>query len=278
MTLKQVYEGVLVEINKTEAPSFLLEDFNYLVNKAITMYVNKRYNIYDINQQTTDDLRVLKTNVTLTPTKASNSIYPGTYEVTLPNDYLHLLNCICVFKSLKPYKCYKQDDLLYYSARKSTSDAWPLILINPYLSPSYKRPYYFIQNIPSTNLNENSKNSEEQSNIIRIGKTVSTTSVRLSNPSEIKLEIRYGKDSSIFSLESIHVDYLKTPQYLKLTQEQFDLVEDTSQILEFPDYVCQEIINELVLLILENSSDSRLQTHIAVSQSVAPPVQTTNTK
>lgn len=38
----------------------LLEDFNYFINKAVNQYINKKYNIYDINQQSTDDLRVLK--------------------------------------------------------------------------------------------------------------------------------------------------------------------------------------------------------------------------
>lgn len=44
-----------------------------------------------------------------------------------------------------------------------------------------------------------------------------------------------------------------------------DLTEDTSQIMEFPDYVCQEIINELVHIVMENGSNPRLQTHIPVS-------------
>ena len=44
-----------------------------------------------------------------------------------------------------------------------------------------------------------------------------------------------------------------------------DLTVDTSQIIEFPDYVCQEIVNELVHLVMENTSDSRLNTHIPVS-------------
>jgi len=35
MTARQVWEGVLIEMNKTQAPSLLLEDFNYLFNKAI---------------------------------------------------------------------------------------------------------------------------------------------------------------------------------------------------------------------------------------------------
>jgi hypothetical protein len=44
-------------------------------------------------------------------------------------------------------------------------------------------------------------------------------------------------------------------------------------MLEYPDYVCQEIINELVHLIMENISDQRLQTHPVVSQSIANPTQ-----
>jgi hypothetical protein len=43
--------------------------------------------------------------------------------------------------------------------------------------------------------------------------------------------------------------------------------------MEFPDYVVQEIINELVHIVMENSSDQRLQTHIPISQSIANPAQ-----
>lgn len=52
-----------------------------------------------------------------------------------------------------------------------------------------------------------------------------------------------------------------------------NLTEDTSQILEFPDYVCQEIINELVNLIMSAQADPRLQSHYSVSQSIASPAQ-----
>lgn len=34
MTAKQVYESVLIEINKLGAPSLLLEDYNYFVKKS----------------------------------------------------------------------------------------------------------------------------------------------------------------------------------------------------------------------------------------------------
>jgi len=89
--------------------------------------------------------------------------------------------------------------------------------------------------------------------------------VRYGNASKVRLEIRYGKDNSLFELTNIWVDYIKSPQHIRLTQEQLDLTEDTSQKMEFPDYVCQEIINELVHIVMENSSDPRMQTHPAFS-------------
>ena len=69
MTAKQVWEGMLTELSKVNAPSMLLQDFNYFFNNAINQYINKRYNIYDINQQTTDDLRVLKSTAILDVSK-----------------------------------------------------------------------------------------------------------------------------------------------------------------------------------------------------------------
>jgi hypothetical protein len=35
MTAKQAYNAVLIELNKLQAPSILLEDYVYLFNKAI---------------------------------------------------------------------------------------------------------------------------------------------------------------------------------------------------------------------------------------------------
>jgi len=58
-----------------------------------------------------------------------------------------------------------------------------------------------------------------------------------------------------------------------LTQDQLDLTEDTSQILEYPDYVCQEIINELTYLIMGQSGDPRLQNQVSLNQTIANPAQ-----
>ena len=93
--------------------------------------------------------------------------------------------------------------------------------------------------------------------------------LRVSNASKVRCEIRYGKDNSVFKLKKVFIDYIKSPQVIRLTQEQVDLTTDTSQIIEFPDYVCQEIINELVMLVMAKDADPRLQTTNVVNQSIA---------
>ena len=35
MTIRQIYEAILIELNKENAPNILLEEFNYLANKAV---------------------------------------------------------------------------------------------------------------------------------------------------------------------------------------------------------------------------------------------------
>jgi hypothetical protein len=96
---------------------------------------------------------------------------------------------------------------------------------------------------------------------------------RYGNRSKVRLELRYGKDDSLFELKKVYIDYLKSPQFIRLTQEQIDEVVDNSQILEFPDYVNQEVVNELIKLLMENASDPRLQTNIPINQSIANPAQ-----
>lgn len=487
MTSRQMYEALLIELNKTDAPNILLEDFNYFANKAIYQYINKRYNIYDINQQTTDDLRVLKATARLTPTPVNQNIYEGltnaslaTYECILPSDYLHMLNCICVYEVQKTYKCYNKHDKWRAAAKRLTADAYSQVLDNFWNRPTYKKPYYYIHNVnkttliptnsdtdseisisggspdpsptptgrytiipitrkmdnigvftdrswfsyippasynsqslsqyqdcfkdvnlnyivlsqskiaeitpdisnigntfivnnldrtngqdvsvlkyigmglannyytfeysktnhdayyrtssgeyykcsdsytnaalynkvtdtaliselnaqwnnqPTTNSSSTYSNSDTtDTDITRDGYIVNTTAnnlfttvntknninisnierggqIRYGNASQVRMEIRYGTDNSIFRLVGVLVDYIKAPQHIRLTQEQLDWTEDTSQMLEYPDYVCQEIVNELVHIVMENIGDPKLQTHPIVSQSIANPAQ-----
>ena len=313
----------------------------------------------------------------------------------MPVDYLHLLNCICVYYVAKQKDCWDAGSYIQVPATRLTADSWSQIITDIYNRPSPMRPYYYIHNQSSTTNYPNNpvtydskndviegidmadnykvlsnglvvaetasgalygmkdnewhtvqglaiedgqvirnstvsfaildgkldlktdsikatymyypapeettayvgKSSEPNesgvanSNLPRTiklklqkdvsGKTTTVTSnvslvekpiaLRAGNPSQVRMEIRYGRDDSLFQLKEVQVDYVKSPQFIRLTQEQIDLTEDTSQIMEFPDYVNQEIINELVHLVMEHSNDPRLSNNIQMTNSIARP-------
>lgn len=374
MTARQVFEATLIELSKIQAPSLKLYEFNYLFNKAINQYINKVYNVYDINQQTTDDLRVLKATTFLTPhkvelagrasgaakdsaiqnTKAATgnqdspeggytgqassylskahrsiqSLHGATYEVYMPIDYLHMLNCVCIYYVAKQKDCWDAGSYIEIPAIRLTADSWSQIITDIYNRPSPMRPYYYIHNLnqqqvlptdPRTKVTTGTGLEEvgidmngiyqvtsasggewedndidagtaggtdveaQNSNFQRTFKLKTTKgeqqvslverpiALRAGNTSNVRCEIRYGKDDSLFQLVEVQIDYVKCPQFIRLTQEQIDLTEDTSQIMEFPDYVNQEIINELVHLVMERVNDPRLGNNIQMTQSIARP-------
>lgn len=417
MTARQVFESTLIELSKVQAPALKLYEFNYLFNKAINQYINKVYNHYDLNQQTTDDLRVLKSTAYLTPVKYNKknsalhnstdpvnansylsrahssiqSLHGATYEVALPLDYLHLLNCICVFYVTKQKDCWDAGSYIEIPATRLAADTWAQIITDIYNRPSPMRPYYYIHNQNSSTRNDvlptnpitgiselgiptgadmtgtykvtsngyviytvikkqdvgvvklqyayyegkyyrvnrrfdpsnpgeplegddlkvaqeyiaqddttatmcyldpedtvgmikDDKTLQSGSNLPRTFKldfgnnTTENVSLvekpiglRAGNPSNVRMEIRYGKDDSVFQLKEVQVDYVKSPQFIRLTQEQIDLTEDTSQIMEFPDYVNQEIINELVHLVMERTNDPRLSNNLQITRTIGEP-------
>lgn len=247
MTELDLYKNALIEINKLEAPSMLLEDYNYFINKAIQQYVNKVYNRYDTTQQTTDDLSALKRTAILDihESEPYMAMERKFYYCDLPTDYLHILNCIVTFNNVADdnetkKKCNKDDyetnKTKSVLARRLTADQYPTIVINAYLKPTHKRPYFFINQGPN-----------------------STKSV---------LEIRVGDEKTKKTPTSAYVDYLKTPKVINLTDDDLENDDDLTAELEFPEYACFEIINEFVKLLLENASDPRLQTNIPINQSI----------
>ena len=85
------------------------------------------------------------------------------------------------------------------------------------------------------------------------------------------MEIRYGDDTDVFEPVCVYVDYIKAPMFIRLTYQDITSDVDNTRPLEFPDYVCYEIVNEFVKLLMENASDPRLQTNYAINQTVADP-------
>ena len=239
MNLLKVYEYTLGELNKREAPSILLEDFNYFLNKAIQQYVNKIYNIFELSQQQTDDLRILKKEVVLNLTLAGG-------VANLPVDYRHMLSCIVNYEVQSNFKCFSVGDTVSYGAGRMTTDMQTLIRQNHYFKPTYFRPYYYIT---------------RDKIIIYADKST------IFEPTDIKIE--YLGKPTVLTLTQDDLDLDPDSTVLPV----FGTVTGESGgvpiITEYPDYVQYEIINELVKLVMENASDQRIQTHIGVNQSIA---------
>lgn len=248
MTYRDFYDHVLTELNKVEAPTLLLEDFNYFANKSVQQYINQVYNRFDTSQQSSDDLRVLQKSdiLDVINDKESKILIPresGFYTCMLPEDYFHILNCVVIFNKKKSdtnNKCNNNDsnNMEYNMARRLTADQFPSIIRNAYFKPSYKCPYFYINNT----------NNE-------------------GGAYPIKMEIRCG-NTNIYEPISVQIDYLRKPEQISLTWDEINIAEDTTKEMEFPEYVCYEIINECVKLILENSSDVRLQTNYPINRTI----------
>lgn len=259
MSIRDAFENCLVELNKVQAPSLLLDDFVYMFNKAVQQYINTRYNLFETKQQLTDDLRVLLK----THKEVLNPGVPGTFDgptIGLPSDYMHMLNCICTFTQTKENKC-GTSKTITKGANKMDTTQWSHVIENYYMKPSVKQPYYYIMNLsdqtPNATYNEETQESTASSQgLQRYGNSVMPT-----------MQIKYG-DDPMWKLTEVRVDYLRAPYYYTLTQDQLDDISDKSMIIEFPDYVIYEIINTLVKIVMENGSNPRIQTHMGVNQSV----------
>ena len=248
MTWRELYEFALIEVNKLNAPSLLLEDYNYFINKAVQQYMNLAYNKFDISQQTNDDLRVLTTSRTYKSDEITNN------TITLPGDYVHLLNCIVGVSKTSANKnncssSSKTPNLI--AAKRVTSDSYAGILNNYYLRPAVNRPYYMLKS-SDTHVVAPLVEDPEQN--------------RIANRYNSQLEIKCGDGQ----VNEIHIDYVRAPQKINLTEEMIweDDFGGAIPSLEFPDYICYEIINIFVKLLMENAGDPRLQTNLAVNTTI----------
>jgi hypothetical protein len=247
LTVLDIFMALQYDLNKEEAPAMYPSDFTHHLNKAVNNYVNKRYNMYDATQQTTDDLRVLSTNVeyrkdvsgwtmydrygvligSISPSFTSDGI-----SFVLPSGYRHALNAIAgISKKGYPDKC-KEPKLIVKqtNVKRLTSDMFQSIVDDWFQRPTERRPYYFIR--------------------------------------ENQVEIRCGNAE----LVSLKMDYLGDPIPYLLTPEQVNIFNssgtDTSQLTGFPKYVNYEILREVLTMVLARDVDPRIQTLPQVTQSI----------
>jgi hypothetical protein len=254
MRVREVYDYLLTETNKVEAPSLLLESFNFFLGKAINETCNQWYTFYEQNQLLTDNLRVLTKFESL-----PNAYLPEGNFYKIPSDYWHLLPGSIINFTRRvdaPPSC----SISWLSpVIKMDSQMYSGIIKDYYTKPSYKRPYLYMHQHTANNVT-------------------------------YEIEIKSG-DTSLYIPTDLQIQYLRKPKLpnktlkegtslvspdptnLYLTQEEIEADIDISQILEFPENFCYEIVNKLTALVLEQTGDIRLQNNIPLNQSMVPPKQ-----
>lgn len=250
MTVRDLYDAALIEINKLEAPSMLLEDYNYFINKAIQQYINKVYNRYEINQQATDDLLSLRSSTSPEIKSADKD-----YVAILPDNYWHILNCTIEFEKQGFTASCKTTSRFIQPARKLTADMYPAIINNVYFQPSYRSPYYTVY-------------AETDGGSI-LDMIIDPCNTEDDSDIHYRLNIKCGNSKYIPKIA--YVEYLRTPKKIELQENDLYGIDNTEQ-MEFSDYVCYEIINEFVKLLLENTADPRLSTNVPINQTVIPQI------
>lgn len=258
MTAKEVYEAVLVEQNKGNAPSFTLEEFNYLLNKAILAHVNERFNFYNVNQQLSDDLRVLLRSQVFAATatggaKAWDQGLDDTngvkYELMIDtSDYLHILSVRNAYTGTVSGNNTDTAKLVFPAGRL-TYDMWNLIQNNIYLRPRYSRPKFMVYDTPHNDKVTGSGNTA-------------------GHPNDVRVDLYVGVAEPKMKLDKITVDYLKIPDKVVLNEaDVWDASSnDNSQVLEFPDYLKNQLVSKVVTYLIEISGDPRFNTYVQLNQ------------
>ena len=261
MRVREVYDNLLTELNKVEAPSLLLESFNYFLGKAINEVNNQWYSFYEQNQLLTDNLRVL------TRTTACEKVeYNGLILYKLPPDYWHLLPGSIMNYTVVPV-CTGGPTTYQAMVIKADSQINSGIFKDYYTKPSYKRPYLYMHEIqvvtgPITETYE-----------IQIKCGVNTRYT----PEILQLDyLKKPKlpNKEIKEAESTNLPFTQKNLYLLSEELESELDTDTSAIMEFPENFCYEIINKLTALVLEQNGDTnRLQVNTPLNQTMMPPKQ-----
>ena len=231
-TIREAYIDISTELLKEESPTLYVEDFLYYYNKAVSEYMKARYELFEITQQLTDDLRFWKTSHIET-SEGTNLISPFVNTDDIQPRYRHVLSCVIGIEITKPIASCSQlpRTTSNYRCKRLSSDIKAAIIDNVYLEPKFFRPYYDI-----------------------LDKTIFISAGDLS-------------DNSII-LRNITIEYLRQPGRYTMSASQVAAKDDQTQGLEFTRDVGEEITKVAVKLILERGSDPRLQSNVAVNQSI----------
>jgi len=148
-----------------------------------------------------------------------------------PNDYWHATGMMNIIESKNSIECEKTF-VSNVEVKRLTSQVRAAIKTNGWLKPSFKyRNNYF----------------KEMNRLDSVYPD---------------FEISYAeqKEKDLVLLKQVEVEYLKEPKRYVLTDEDVNSETDTTESLEFQDYICKEIVEQVVVMFLERHSNPRVQT------------------
>jgi hypothetical protein len=131
------YRDTLKELDKYESPTFSIRDFNYFYNKAVSRYIDTNYAQLDvILKQSNDISSVTKLTHPLT--------LDASGEVTVPEDFRHLLALKVKVKFKKDYGRYKKDQQHEFWPERMKSGQKGFRHKSAFGRPKFNRYYYEI--------------------------------------------------------------------------------------------------------------------------------------
>lgn len=250
MTVKEIYEGVLIEVRKENFPHIHLRDFNHYLNEAVSEIIDDIYIAFEKNQKSLDYLKAIKQSVIIDATGAvvdpgdpnksltlvQASEFPGSVKFNLPSNYRHLTGLVVKYKvnSAIPDDCYETGNQFQYGTKRLDDDTFSSIIADPFQRPRYFEPKHAIRG--------------SQCYVL----------VGVNNPLQTTTPLQ---------ILDVSLSYLKTPQRYTLTISQANSdIADGSATMEFDDITNRLILDRIVQKILERNMDQRTQSHTQINR------------
>jgi hypothetical protein len=171
-------------------------------------------------------------------------------------DYLHILSCRVIEAGAKySYTAGSiKETYLTFPAKRLTFDMLNFIENNAYLRPARNRPYFQVfdnkSNFGAVKYSTEDPNSREYQN-------------------QPQFKVYIGRGNKVLKPYEVQIDYIKMPEYVLLDDiDLFSAGADSSQVLEFPDYLKNEMVKRVSMYLLEKTGDPRIQTQPAMNQEI----------
>ena len=228
LTAQGLYKAVVTELDKTNVPSWSIEQFNHYGNRGSLDLFGDLYDLYERTQLLTDALRAMLSFFTYTPT-TTPPLIAAQQTMLLPEDYKHALKATVTFTPNRSFSCFKVGEKFTRVAKRITADNQGFIEApNHYLRATYDNVYHRV-----------------------LGSI---------------LKIFSGKHSGL-TLSQVDFEYFRVPPEVKLYESDvLDLTVDNSQQLLWPADQSYELAKYMVKAFMEQHGNQRLSNYSGMNQ------------